>query len=39
MSVLLKLVFPAAILTIASATAAAAEDNEVLIGAATSFSG
>ena len=39
MSVLSKLVVPAAILTIASATAAAADDNEVLIGAATSFSG
>ena len=39
MSVLSKLVVPAVILTIASATAAAADDNEVLIGAATSFSG
>src|SRR5689334_21761013 len=38
MSVLSKLVVPAAILTIASATAAVADDNEVLIGAATSFS-
>jgi hypothetical protein len=39
MNVLSKLVVPAAILTIASAMAAAADDNEVLIGAATSFSG
>src|ERR1700752_623759 len=38
MSVLSKLVVPAAILAIASATAAA-DANEVLIGAATSFSG
>jgi branched-chain amino acid transport system substrate-binding protein len=37
MNVLWKLVVPAAILTIATATAA--DDNEVLIGAATSFSG
>jgi hypothetical protein len=39
MSVLLKVVVPTAILTIVSATTAVAEDNEVLIGAATSFSG
>jgi branched-chain amino acid transport system substrate-binding protein len=39
MNVLSKLVVPAAILTIATATVAAADDNEVLIGAATSFSG
>ena len=39
MNVLSKLVVPAAILAIATATARAADDNEVLIGAATSFSG